>query len=86
MSMTWFIVYKDKLLTEFPENLSIPKECEPQYIGMPGWMEEPVFQNIIYSQPMPGLGRIKGDYRVKESLIAVGQKRSQTIVKHQVFD
>ena len=81
--------YRDKLLTEFPENLSILKECEPQYIEMPGWMEDLSSisdYNLIPTNARAYLAKLEEITGVKQSLIAVGPKRSQTIVKHQVFD
>ncbi len=80
--------YKDKLLYEFPETLSVLEQCVPEYIEMPGWQED--ISSITRFDDLPAnarayLNKIEEITGVKQCLIAVGAKRSQTIVNCDLF-
>lgn len=80
--------YKGTLLQEFPDNLGTLKECVPEYIEMPGWQQD--ISNIENYQDLPDktkayIAKIEELSGVKQSLVAVGPKRTQTIVSDQLF-
>jgi len=80
--------YNGKLLNEFPESLSILEKCEPEYIEMPGWKQD--LSNITNYEDLPVKAReyiekIEEITGVKQSIIAVGPKRRQTIVSDKLF-
>ncbi len=80
--------YKGELLHEFPDSLGVLKECVPEYIEMPGWQQD--ISNIENYADLPAntqayIAKIEELCGVKQSLVAVGPKRSQTIVSDQLF-
>lgn len=81
--------YQGKLLQEFPENLAILDKCEPEYIEMPGWQQD--LSNVTSYEELPPnaqayIRKMEELAGVKQALVAVGPKRSQTIVSRQIFD
>lgn len=80
--------YNGKKLYEFPEDMNILEQCEPEYIELPGWQED--ITGITKYEDLPlnaraYLAKIEEITGVKQSLIAVGPGRSQTIVRNQLF-
>ncbi|HWQ76745.1 MAG TPA: adenylosuccinate synthase [Syntrophomonas sp.] len=80
--------YKGKLLHEFPDNLGVLAECEPEYIEMPGWQQD--ISKVERYEDLPAAARsyiekIEELCGVKQALVAVGPQRSQTIVSDQLF-
>ncbi|HWP97482.1 MAG TPA: adenylosuccinate synthetase, partial [Syntrophomonadaceae bacterium] len=80
--------YKGELLYEFPDNLGILEECVPEYIEMPGWQQD--ISQIECYEDLPAatrsyIAKIEELSGVKQSLVAVGPKRTQTIVSDQLF-
>ncbi|CFX00055.1 Adenylosuccinate synthetase [Syntrophomonas zehnderi OL-4] len=80
--------YKGKLLQEFPDNLAILNDCVPEYIEMAGWQQD--ISNIENYQDLPPqaqdyIAKIEELTGVKQALLAVGPKRSQTIVTDHLF-
>jgi len=80
--------YKGELLYEFPDNLGVLKECVPEYIEMPGWQQD--ISGIERYEDLPAntqayIAKIEELSGVKQSLVAVGPKRTQTIVSDQLF-
>jgi len=80
--------YKGELLYEFPDNLGILEECVPEYIDMPGWQQD--ISKIERYEDLPEatrnyIAKIEELSGVKQAIVAVGPKRSQTIVSHQLF-
>lgn len=80
--------YKGELLYEFPDNLGILKECVPEYIEMPGWQQD--ITQIERYEDLPAaaqdyVAKIEELCGVKQAIVAVGPKRSQTIVSDQLF-
>jgi adenylosuccinate synthase len=81
--------YQGQLLREFPENLAILGKCEPEYIEMPGWQQD--LSNVTSYEELPPnaqayIRKMEELAGVKQALVAVGPKRSQTIVSRQMFD
>ncbi len=81
--------YKDELIYEFPETLSILEQCVPEYIEMPGWQED--ISGISKFEDLPAnaktyLKKIEEITGVRQCLVAVGPKRSQTIVNCDLFE
>ncbi len=80
--------YKGEILYEFPDNLGILEECVPEYIEMPGWQQD--ITKIESYEDLPAAARdyiakIEELSGVKQAIVAVGPKRSQTIVTNQLF-
>ncbi|MEN6350204.1 MAG: adenylosuccinate synthase [Syntrophomonas sp.] len=80
--------YKGKLLYEFPDNLNVLEECEPEYITMPGWKQ--VISGAEHLEDLPANARayiekIEELSGVKQAIVAVGPKRKQTIVSNPIF-
>lgn len=80
--------YKGELLYEFPDNLAVLEECVPEYIEMPGWQQD--ITNIESYEELPVntrnyIEKIEELAGVKQTLVAVGPKRTQTIVSDQLF-
>ena len=80
--------YKGELLYEFPDNNAVLQQCVPEYIEMPGWNKD--ISNITEFKELPPttrqyIAKIEDLCGVKQALVAVGPKRSQTIVSHRLF-
>lgn len=80
--------YRGKLLYEFPDNAGILKDCEPEYIEMPGWQQD--ISGITCYDDLPVntkayIRKIEELSGVKQAIIAVGPRRSQTIVTASMF-
>lgn len=80
--------YKGAVISEFPESIEVLEGCEPVYMELPGWRQD-ITGVTEYEQLPPNARRylevIYGLTGVKQTLIAVGPKRSQTIVQDQLF-
>ncbi|MGE5389767.1 MAG: adenylosuccinate synthase [Deltaproteobacteria bacterium] len=81
--------YDGRILTEFPENIGVLAKCEPQYIEMPGWQKD--LSDVTEWADLPVearnyIAKIEELSGVKQSIVAVGPRRSQTIVSGQLFD
>lgn len=81
-------LYKGELIYEFPDNLAVLEECVPEYIEMPGWQQD--LSQIERYEELPVrtqayIAKIEELSGVKQALVAVGPKRSQTIVSDQLF-
>lgn len=80
--------YKGELIYEFPENLSVLQECEPVYIEMPGWKQD--ISQITSFADLPEntrnyISKIEELSGIKQSIVAVGPNRVQTIVSESFF-
>jgi len=80
--------YKGQLIYEFPDTTSLLNQCEPEYIELPGWQQD-ISQATTYKE-LPAnaqnyLAKIEELTGVKQSLIAVGPGREQTIVNDQLY-
>jgi adenylosuccinate synthase len=80
--------YQGELLYEFPDNIQILQGCVPEYIEMPGWNQD-ISQITEYEdlpvQAQDYLAKIEELSGVKNSMVAVGPKRNQTIVINRLF-
>lgn len=80
--------YGDQLLTEFPEIPGVLEQCVPEYIEMPGWMEDITKVTRYEDLPVNArayLQKIEELTGIKHCLIAVGPNRKQTIVLCDLF-
>lgn len=80
--------YKGQLLTEFPENINILAECQPEYIEVPGWQTD-ISRAHEFDELPPAakdyITRIEDITGIKASIVAVGPGRAQTIVTDPTF-
>jgi adenylosuccinate synthase len=80
--------YRGELLYEFPDNVGILEECEPEYIEMPGWQQDTTGITCYDNLPVNTkayISKIEELSGVKKAIIAVGPRRSQTIVTEAMF-
>lgn len=80
--------YKGQSLSEFPGTISVLDQCEPEYIELPGWQQD--LSQVTTYEDLPDnarnyLTKIEELTGVKQSLIAVGPGREQTIVRDQLY-
>ncbi|MDD3271578.1 MAG: adenylosuccinate synthase [Syntrophomonadaceae bacterium] len=80
--------YKGQLIHEFPDTTSVLNQCEPEYIELPGWQQG--ITGVTTYKDLPAnarnyLAKIEELTGVKQSLIAVGPGREQTIVNDQLY-
>lgn len=76
--------YKGKNYTSFPANMDVLTKCQPQYEEYPGWKEKT--SDISNFEDLPAnakkyLKRLEQLLSVRISIISVGSKRSQTILR-----
>ncbi|MGS0765921.1 adenylosuccinate synthase [Syntrophomonas curvata] len=80
--------YKGQSMSEFPGTISVLDQCEPEYIELPGWQQD-ISQVTSYADlPINArnyLAKIEELAGVKQSLIAVGPGREQTIVDDRLY-
>lgn len=80
--------YKDQMITDYPASLDILEQCEPVYESLPGWSED-ITKATTYDE-LPENAR-KYVERIEELLdlpvkvVSVGPKRSQTIIRDEIF-
>lgn len=75
--------YRGDVLTNFPADLEILKECVPVYEEMPGWMEDITGAATRADLPVNArkyLERIAEVAGANIAIISLGSKRAQTIV------
>ncbi|NLX01212.1 MAG: adenylosuccinate synthase [Syntrophomonadaceae bacterium] len=80
--------YKGQLIYEFPDTTSILNQCEPEYIELPGWQQDishATTYNDLPANVRNYLAKVEELTGVKQSLIAVGPGREQTIVNDQLY-
>lgn len=80
--------YKDKILKEFPASLHILDECEPVYEELDGWNEDICGATSFEELPKNTqiyVNRIEELIGVKIGIVSIGPKRTQTILKHEIF-
>ncbi|MGI5912179.1 MAG: adenylosuccinate synthase [Syntrophomonadaceae bacterium] len=80
--------YKGKLITEFPDNISILNQCQPEYIEVLGWQKD--ISQVTTFADLPAnaqayLAKIEDLCGVKQTLIAVGPGRNQTIASEHLL-
>ncbi|MGE5372971.1 MAG: adenylosuccinate synthase [Solirubrobacterales bacterium] len=80
--------YRGEIIEEFPDNLPMLDECEPVYIELDGWRQS--LEGVQRMEDLPvnaqryidEVVRLTG---VPQCMLAVGPKRSQTIVSRPIF-
>ncbi|MDD3363463.1 MAG: adenylosuccinate synthase [Syntrophomonas sp.] len=80
--------YQGELLYEFPDNIHVLQGCVPEYIEMPGWNQDISQITEYWDLPLEAqayIAKIEELSGVKHSIVAVGPKRSQTIVSNRLF-
>lgn len=80
--------YKNEIITEFPASLKVLAQCEPIYEEMPGWNEDITTASSYEELPSAArayLDRISELAEVPVSIIGVGTRRTQTIIREQVW-
>lgn len=80
--------YKGQILQEFPGSLEALQNCEPLYTELPGWKAD--VSGITSFKDLPKeaqayIEKIEELTGLKASLIAVGPRRDQTIVREDIF-
>ncbi|MBM7716832.1 adenylosuccinate synthase [Siminovitchia sp. FSL H7-0308] len=80
--------YKGTMITEYPANLNILKECKPVYEELPGWTEDITGCKTLDELPANArhyLERVSQLTGVTLSIFSVGPDRSQTNVIRSVW-
>ncbi|MDX9871761.1 MAG: adenylosuccinate synthase [Clostridia bacterium] len=80
--------YRGEILTEFPASLKVLAECKPIYEELAGWQSDTSLVKKYEDLPAKTkvyLERLCELIHVPASIIAVGPKREQTIVREKIF-
>ncbi len=80
--------YRGQVLRNFPASLQMLAECKPIYEVMEGWKTDTSQVETFDDLPENAqkyLKRIEELIGVQVSLVAVGPKRSQTIVRDKLY-
>jgi adenylosuccinate synthase len=80
--------YKGTLITEYPANLNILKDCKPVYEELPGWTEDITGCKTLDDLPVNArhyLERVSQLTGVPLSIFSVGPDRSQTNIVKSVW-
>ncbi|SHK51915.1 adenylosuccinate synthase [Tepidibacter formicigenes] len=78
----------DKVIKEFPASLEILEKCEPIYEELDGWKEDITNATTFEDLPQNAqnyVKRIEELVGVNVGIISVGPKRTQTIVRKEIF-
>ncbi|MDN5293407.1 MAG: adenylosuccinate synthase [Eubacteriales bacterium] len=80
--------FQGEVLREFPASLKVLTQCEPIYEELPGWAEDISGARDFSDLPQAAqnyVRRIEEITGTRVSLIGVGTRRSQTIVREEIF-
>ena len=81
--------YRGERITEFPADLKILSECQPEYEDLPGWREDLGAVRRLSDLP-PGvrryLARVEELTGIPVLLISLGAERGQTVVIREPFE
>ncbi|MDN5363612.1 MAG: adenylosuccinate synthase [Eubacteriales bacterium] len=80
--------FQGEVLREFPASLKVLAQCEPIYEELPGWAEDISGARDFSDLPQAAqnyVRRIEEITGTRVSLIGVGTRRSQTIVREEIF-
>lgn len=80
--------YGDEIMTNFPASLSVLAKCEPIYEVFPGWKEDITAYSTFESLPENTkryIERIEELVGIPVKIVSVGPKRTQTIVRDNIF-
>ncbi|WP_099189690.1 adenylosuccinate synthase [Tepidibacter mesophilus] len=78
----------DRVITEFPASLEMIEKCEPIYEELDGWNEDITSATTFEELPVNAqkyIQRIEDLTGVKASIISVGPKRTQTIIRQELL-
>jgi len=80
--------YNNEIMTDFPSNLKILKDCKPIYEEMDAWSED--ISEITTYDKLPNqlksyVAKIEKLTGAKVAIVSVGPKRSQTIIREKIF-
>ncbi|CAH2215369.1 adenylosuccinate synthase [Tepidibacter aestuarii] len=78
----------DKVIKEFPASLELIEKCEPIYEELDGWNEDITLATTFEELPVNAqkyVQRIEELTGVKASIISVGPKRTQTIIRQELL-
>lgn len=78
----------DKIITEFPASLELIEKCEPVYEELDGWNEDITGATKFEELPVNAqkyVQRIEELTGVKASIISIGPKRTQTIIRQELL-
>ena len=80
--------YRGEIITDFPASLKVLQECEPVYEEMPGWTEDITGARSFDELPKNAqayLNRFTELSKTPISIIGIGTRRTQTIIREQLF-
>jgi adenylosuccinate synthase len=76
------------VITDFPASVAALEKCQPVYEDMPGW-EKPTEKCRVFSElpvkTQKYIGKLENLLGLPITLISVGQRREQTIIRKSVF-
>ncbi len=78
----------DKVINHFPASLDDLAKCEPIYETLPGWTEDITGATSFEELPVNAqnyVKRIEEVIGVPAKIVSIGPKRSQTIVREDIF-
>ena len=80
--------YGEEVITNYPASLKILSECTPIYEELPGWTEDITQVETFEDLPENAkkyVKRIETLMGLPVSIVSVGPKRSQTIIREDIF-
>jgi adenylosuccinate synthase len=80
--------YRDEVITNYPASLKVLSECTPIYEALPGWSED--ITQVEKYEDLPEnakkyVKRIETLIGLPISMVSVGPKRKQTIIREDIF-
>lgn len=80
--------YKGQVITHFPADLSLLAECKPVYTELDGWKEDISACESYEALPQAAkayIEFIEAQVGVPVKIVSVGPKRSQTIIRDNIY-
>lgn len=80
--------YGDEVIHNFPASLNVLGKCEPIYETLPGWTEDLSLCSTFEALPRNAqkyIERIESLTGIPVKIISVGPKRSQTIIRGNIY-
>lgn len=80
--------YNDKVIKDYPASLKVLSDCEPIYEELDGWKED--ITEVENYEDLPEnakayINRIEELTNLPVSIVSVGPKRKQTIIRQDIF-
>lgn len=80
--------YNDKVIKDYPASLKVLSDCEPIYEELDGWKED--ITEVENYEDLPKnakayINRIEELTNLPVSIVSVGPKRKQTIIRQDIF-